>query len=153
MDTRFVIRDCPHAIRLRRVGRSPFRGGVHPFATYTGAMAFEHHRQPLASRRHFARRLLKFAGYSAAFLSASLLIGIVGYHGLCGLGWVDSVLNASMILTGMGPVSPMPSDAAKLFASAYAVFSGVAFLTTFSILIAPVLHRVLHRLHLNEDAE
>ena len=116
-------------------------------------MAFEHHRQPLASRRHFARRLLKFAGYSAAFLSASLLIGIVGYHELCGLGWVDSVLNASMILTGMGPVSPMPSNAAKLFASAYAVFSGVAFLTTFSILIAPVLHRVLHRLHLNEDAD
>jgi hypothetical protein len=153
MDTRFVIRDCPHAMVLRPVGRSPFRGGVHPVAAYTGAMAFEHHRQPLASRRHFARRLLKFAGYSAAFLAVSLSVGVVGYHGLCGLGWVDAVLNASMILTGMGPVSPMPSDAAKLFASAYAVFSGVAFLTTFSILIAPVLHRVLHRLHLNEDAE
>lgn len=66
------------------------------------------------------------------------------------LDGVDSLLNASMILTGMGPVSPMPSDAAKLFASAYALFSGVAFLTTFSILIAPILHRILHRLHLNE---
>jgi hypothetical protein len=69
------------------------------------------------------------------------------------LGWVDSLLNASMILTGMGPVSLLPSDAAKLFASAYAVFSGVAFLTTFSILIAPILHRILHRLHLNEAGE
>lgn len=116
-------------------------------------MSFEHHRQPLASRRHFARRLLKFAAYAAAFLAVSLFLGTLGYHELCGLGWVDSLLNASMILTGMGPVSPMPSDAAKLFASAYAVFSGVAFLTTFSILIAPVLHRVLHRLHLNDGAE
>ena len=69
------------------------------------------------------------------------------------LDGVDSLLNASMILTGMGPVSPMPSDAAKVFASAYAVFSGVAFLTTFSILIAPILHRILHRLHLNERCE
>jgi hypothetical protein len=116
-------------------------------------MAFEHHRQPLASRRHFARRLLMFAGYAGLFLAASLGLGVLGYHWLCGLGWVDAVLNASMILTGMGPVSPMPSDAAKLFASAYAVFSGVAFLTTFSILIAPVLHRVLHRLHLRADAD
>jgi len=66
---------------------------------------------------------------------------------------VDALLNASMILTGMGPVSPLTSDAAKLFASAYAVFSGVAFLTTFSILIAPILHRILHRLHLNEAGE
>lgn len=94
-----------------------------------------------------------FAGYAGLFLAASLGLGVLGYHWLCGLGWVDAVLNASMILTGMGPVSPMPSDAAKLFASAYAVFSGVAFLTTFSILIAPVLHRVLHRLHLRADAD
>ena len=116
-------------------------------------MSFEHHRQPLASRNHFARRLLKFAGYSAAFLSVSLLVGMGGYHWIGDLGWVDALLNASMILTGMGPVSPMPSDAAKLFASAYAVFSGVAFLTTFSILIAPILHRILHRLHLNQVGE
>jgi len=116
-------------------------------------MSFEHHRQPLASRNHFARRLLKFAGYSAAFLAVSLLVGLAGYHWVCDLGWVDSLLNASMILTGMGPVSTLSSDAAKLFASAYALFSGVAFLTTFSILIAPILHRILHRLHLNERGE
>lgn len=116
-------------------------------------MSFEHHRQPLAGRDHFARRLLKFAGYSAAFLAVSLLVGMGGYHWIGDLGWVDALLNASMILTGMGPVSPMPSDAAKIFASAYAVFSGEAFLTTFSILIAPILHRILHRLHLNERSE
>ncbi len=120
---------------------------------YIHGMSFEHHRQPLASRNHFARRLLKFAGYSAAFLAVSLLVGLGGYHWICDLGWVDSLLNASMILTGMGPVSTLSSDAAKLFASAYALFSGVAFLTTFSILIAPILHRILHRLHLNERGE
>jgi len=116
-------------------------------------MPFEHHRQPLASRRHFARRFLKFAGFAAVFLAASLFLGVLGYHWVCGLGWVDALLDASMILTGMGPVSPMPTDGAKVFASAYAIFSGVAFLTTFSILMAPILHRVLHRLHLNEGRE
>ena len=121
--------------------------GIPDTRAYILGMSFEHHRQPLASRDHFARRLLKFAGYSAAFLAVSLLVGMGG------LGWVDALLEASMILTGMGPVSPMPSDAAKIFASAYAVFSGVAFLTTFSILIAPILHRILHRLHLNERCE
>ena len=124
--------------------------GIPNTRDYIHRMSFEHHRQPLASRDHFARRLLKFAGYSAAFLAVSLLAGMAGYHWIGALGWVDALLNASMILTGMGPVSPMPSDAAKVFASAYAVFSGVAFLTTFSILIAPILHRILHRLHLNE---
>lgn len=127
--------------------------GIPDTRAYIRGMSFEHHRQPLASRDHFARRLLKFAGYSAAFLAVSLLVGMGGYHWIGDLGWVDALLEASMILTGMGPVSPMPSDAAKIFASAYAVFSGVAFLTTFSILIAPILHRILHRLHLNERCE
>ncbi len=127
--------------------------GIPDTRAYIRGMSFEHHRQPLASRNHFARRLLKFGGYSAAFLAVSLLVGMGGYHWIGDLGWVDALLEASMILTGMGPVSPMPSDAAKIFASAYAVFSGVAFLTTFSILIAPILHRILHRLHLNERCE
>jgi hypothetical protein len=116
-------------------------------------MPFEHHRQPLASRDRFARRLLKFAGYGLAFLTLSLLLGVAGYHWIGGLAWVDALLDASMILSGMGPVSPMPNDAAKIFASAYALFSGVAFLMTFSILIAPILHRVLHQLHLKERGD
>lgn len=116
-------------------------------------MPFEHHRQPLASRGRFARRLLKFAGFGLAFLAVSLLLGVAGYHWIGGLAWVDALLDASMILAGMGPVSPLPSAAAKIFASGDALFSGVAFLSTFSILIAPILHRVLHQLHLNERGE
>jgi len=114
-------------------------------------MKFEHHRQPLAPRHIFVRRLFRFIGYALIFLGVSLSLGVMGYHYICGLPWVDAVLDASMILAGMGPVSPIPNDAGKYFASAYAIFSGVAFLTTFSIIIAPVLHRVMHRLHLTDD--
>ena len=113
-------------------------------------MKFEHHRQPLAPRHVFVRRLFRFIGYAVIFLSISLLLGVLGYHHICGLPWVDALLDASMILAGMGPVSPIPNDGGKYFASAYAIFSGVAFLTTFSIIIAPVLHRIMHRLHLND---
>jgi len=113
-------------------------------------MKFEHHRQPLAPRHVFLRRLFRFISYAAIFLSVSLSLGVLGYHYICGLSWVDAVLDASMILAGMGPVSAIPNDAGKYFASAYALFSGVAFLGTFSIIIAPVLHRIMHQLHLNE---
>lgn len=113
-------------------------------------MKFEHHRQPIAPRHVFVRRLFRFIGYGVVFLGVSLLLGVLGYHYICGLSWVDALLDASMILAGMGPVSTISSDAGKYFASAYAIFSGVAFLGTFSIIIAPVLHRIMHRLHLNE---
>jgi hypothetical protein len=113
-------------------------------------MKFEHHRQPLAPRHIFVRRLFRFIGYGVIFLGVSLLLGVLGYHYICGLSWVDALLDASMILAGMGPVATISSDAGKYFASAYAIFSGVAFLGTFSIIIAPVLHRIMHRLHLNE---
>lgn len=111
-------------------------------------MKFEHHREPVATRATFVRRMMRFSFYAMSFLTVSLLFGIWGYHYICELTWMDALLNASMILTGMGPVSPLPSHEAKIFASAYAIFCGIAFLTTFSILIAPVLHRILHRLHL-----
>ena len=113
-------------------------------------MKFEHRHQPLAPRHVFVRRLFRFIGYAVIFLSVSLSLGVLGYHYICALPWVDALLDASMILSGMGPVSPIPNDAGKYFASAYALFSGVAFLGTFSIIIAPVLHRVMHRLHLND---
>jgi len=111
-------------------------------------MKFEHHREPVAPRSKFIRRMVRFTFYAMSFLFVSLMIGVAGYHYICDLGWVDAFLNASMILTGMGPVSPLPNREAKIFASAYAIFCGIAFLTIFSILIAPVLHRLLHRLHL-----
>ena len=86
-------------------------------------------------------------------VAVSLTIGVVGYHVTAGLSWVDSLLNASMILTGMGPVDPLPTATAKLFASAYAIFSGVAFLTIVAVMLAPLVHRFLHRFHLELDDE
>lgn len=92
----------------------------------------------------------------AAFLvvvSVSLAIGTVGYHELAGLDWVDSLLNAAMILTGMGEVFPLSTTGAKLFASGYALFSAVVFLVGVGIVITPLFHRFLHRFHLEEDDE
>lgn len=89
---------------------------------------------------------------SFVFLAFSLAIGVWGYHYYAGLPLLDSLLNASMILTGMGPIDPMKSDAAKLFASFYSIYSGVAFLTSIGVFIVPTLHRLLHKFHI-EDTE
>ena len=96
----------------------------------------------------FLRRITRSASIASGLIAVSLGIGVVGYHTLARLGWTDSLLNASVILTGMGPVDPLPTRAAKLFASMYALFSGVAFLTIVAVLLAPVAHRFLHRFHL-----
>ncbi len=109
---------------------------------------FEHYSQPLVSRSVFLRRLGRFAAAAFLLVIVSWLIGILGYHALEGLSWIDSVLNAAMILGGMGPVNPLHTDAGKLFASFYALFSGLVFLVSASILIAPLFHRVLHQFHL-----
>ena len=100
--------------------------------------------------RAFYHRLLLALGLAAVLIGFSLVVGILGYHFIAGFNWVDSLLNAAMILTGMGPVNTLNSDAAKLFASAYALFSGVVFITATGILIAPIFHRVLHRFHIEE---
>jgi hypothetical protein len=86
---------------------------------------------------------------AGGLVSASLGLGMVGYHQIAGLSWLDALLNASMILTGMGPVNEMTTVGAKLFASFYALFSGVAFLTIVAVLLAPAVHRFLHRFHLD----
>ena len=112
---------------------------------------FEHHTAPLAGRRAFLRRVARFAGFAALLIAGSLLIGVGGYHFVCGLGWVDALLNAAMILTGMGPVNEVTTTAGKLFAAGYALFSGVAFLTIVAVFLAPIVHRFLHRLHLEMD--
>ncbi len=101
-------------------------------------------------RRTFYHRFLRALGLSAALIAFSLGLGILGYHFIAGLNWVDSLLNAAMILSSMGPVDTLKSDAAKLFASAYALFSGVVFITATGILLAPMFHRVLHRFHIEE---
>lgn len=83
----------------------------------------------------------------------SLLIGIVGYHTLADLGWTDSFLNAAMILSGMGPVAELHSRAAKVFAGVYAIYSGIALISTAALIFAPVVHRFLHRFHMETEAE
>jgi hypothetical protein len=100
--------------------------------------------------RSFYHRFLLALGLSAGLVGVSLGLGILGYHFIARLGWVDALLNAAMILTGMGPVNTLDSDAAKLFASAYALFSGVVFITATGILLSPIFHQVLHRFHLEQ---
>lgn len=110
---------------------------------------YEHHSQALLPRALFLRRMMWHGLVAGSLLLAALAIGVLGYHLIERLSWVDSILNASMILGGMGPVDRMESTGGKLFASGYALFSGVAFLATVGILIAPLAHRLLHRLHLD----
>ncbi len=108
---------------------------------------FEHNKQPLATREIFLRRLIKFVAIAFALAAVSLLIGILGYHYLEKLSWIDSLLNASMILSGMGPAAILKTSAGKLFASFYALFSGMIFLAAAGIIITPILHRFLHIFH------
>ena len=112
-------------------------------------MSIHRRVRPLPSRRHFARGLLRSAGFFVAFIAISLAIGAVGYHATEGLGWPDATLNAAMILTGMGPVHAMTTPAGKVFATGYAIYSGVAFLSSVAVLLGPVVQRFLHRFHLN----
>ena len=111
----------------------------------------EHRRQALAPRAVYIRRIGRYVALSGAICFFSLGIGVVGYHATEGLSWLDSLLNASMILGGMGPVDPIRSDAGKWFASFYALFSGMVLLVAVGVLIAPVFHRFLHRFHLEID--
>jgi hypothetical protein len=112
---------------------------------------FEHRRAPLLPRTVFLRRWLRFAGISGALVAASLALGTAGYHWLGGLAWIDALLNAAMILTGMGPVDHLDHAAGKLFATAYALYSGVAFLSSAAVLFAAPVHRFFHLMHLEVD--
>src|SRR5439155_21265448 len=96
----------------------------------------------------FRRRLLRHGGFAVGIMAGSLGIGIVGYHYTEGLGWLDAFLNAAMILSGMGPATELHTAAGKWFAGCYALFSGVAFITTVGVMFAPLLHRALHKFHL-----
>jgi hypothetical protein len=90
---------------------------------------------------------------AAGLVLVSLFIGMWGYHSLEGMPWLDAFLNASMILGGMGPVDVLHTNAGKFFAGCYAIFSGIVFLSMAAILFAPVVHRFLHRMHLDIDVE
>src|SRR5881409_2845019 len=105
---------------------------------------YEQRNHPLLSRAKFARRVARRLLLALFLVGIALGIGVLGYHYIGGLGWIDSILNASMILGGMGPVDPLRSDAAKIFASLYALFSGLALIGIVSVLLAPFVHRMLH---------
>ncbi len=110
---------------------------------------FEHKTAPLVSRPVFFYRVWKSLVFAISILIGSLGIGMAGYHWLCHLSWLDSYVNASMILTGMGPVAVIQSTIGKLFAGTYAIFSGVAFLTMASVILGPFFHRFMHKFHVD----
>ena len=111
---------------------------------------FEHKRQKLASRAVFLGRLLWSLTVGLAFIALSLIGGVAGYMTFARQAPVDALLNAAMILGGMGPVAPLDNDAAKLFAAAYALYAGILLIALTGIVLAPVLHRVLHAIHADE---
>jgi hypothetical protein len=108
-----------------------------------------HTVQPL-TRAEFAFRLLKHGLIVSSLIGVSLLVGMAGYRYIAGLPWIDAFLNAAMLLGGMGPVDDMPTDAAKLFAGFYSLYCGVVFIASAGILVVPVAHRILHKLHLGD---
>ena len=114
---------------------------------------YEHKRKPLLSRRAFALRLVRHVAVALVLVVFSLVIGSAGYHFLDHLSWLDSFLNASMILGGMGPVDPLHTASAKLFASFYALYAGFILLISVGIIVAPVFHRLLHRFHLEQKRD
>lgn len=109
---------------------------------------FEHRTEGLLPLREFILRVVRQIGMAAGVVAGALAIGTVGYHSLGGLPWIDALLNAAMILGGMGPVDLLHSNAAKLFAAGYALFSGIVFIGVAGLILAPLFHRVLHRFHL-----
>jgi hypothetical protein len=112
---------------------------------------FENRYNKLLPFTLFLRRVLLYFFYALILIAFSTGIGTAGYRYFGNLTWVDSFYNACMILTGMGPVNAMETNAAKLFASFYALFSGIAFLSTIAVFLAPIAHRFLHALHIKDD--
>jgi hypothetical protein len=112
---------------------------------------FEHHNKHLLPRKEFYRRLVHHAVLGVAVIVASLGIGMIGYHEFENLPWVDAFVNAAMILSGMGPVATLQTDGGKIFAGCYALFSGISLIAILGIIFAPVVHRFLHKFHLEDE--
>ena len=109
---------------------------------------YEHRKQPLASKALFYSRVLKNIIVALFIIAVCLAIGAAGYHYTADMSWLDAFHNASMILSGMGLVDHVSSDTGKIFSSVYALFSGIAFITNIGIILAPALHRIYHRMHI-----
>jgi hypothetical protein len=112
---------------------------------------YENRRRRLLTPAQFARRVLGHISFATGVIALALYVGMAGYHYLAKLNWVDSLLNASMILGGMGPVDTLKTDDAKIFASFYALFSGLVFIGVLGVLLAPFIHRLMHRVHIDEE--
>ena len=109
--------------------------------------AYEHVSQPVAQLPRYLRRQLRSIGVGLLLIVVALCAGMLGYHRLVGLSWIDSYENAAMILSGMGPLAAPATIAGKIFAGTYALFSGIAVLAIAGVIAAPLVHRFLHRLH------
>ena len=111
---------------------------------------YENKYEPVAPLRVFYKRVFKSLVAATLILAICLLMGILGYHYIAHIVWIDAIHNASMILSGMGPVADVKNVSGKLFSSAYALFSGVAFITNVGFLLAPAAHRFFHKLHVDD---
>jgi hypothetical protein len=114
---------------------------------------YEHHTQPLLPRKVFFRRIVHHAALGCVVITGALGIGMIGYHCFENLPWVDSFANAAMILSGMGPLATLQTTGGKIFAGCYALFSGLALIAILGIIFAPVVHRALHKFHLEDMAD
>ena len=111
---------------------------------------YERRQDQLAPRSIFIKRIIATLVVALVLIAVALTIGIAGYHFIAGFNWIDSLLEASMILGGMGPVRELPNDTAKIFASIYALFSGLILIALMGIVLSPVIHRVMHKFHVDE---
>jgi hypothetical protein len=109
---------------------------------------YEHRREPLLPRRMFLARMATHSLGAAGLVFGALWFGMVGYHWIEGMPWLDAYLNAAMILGGMGPVTELHTTSGKIFAGTYALFAGIVFLAGMSVVLAPIVHRAMHRFHL-----
>ncbi len=116
-------------------------------ATGQDLVTLERKHQKIAPFPVFIRRLAVYIAGAILLILVALFIGVAGYHWFAGLNWIDSLLNASMILGGMGPVNPLTTDGGKIFASVYALFSGLVFIAVIGIVLSPIAHRMLHKFH------
>jgi hypothetical protein len=114
-------------------------------------MKFEKKQEQVASFNHFLYRMFRYSLFALGLVTFSVLLGTIGYRYLGNVSWLDSFHMACMILTGMGPVIEMKSDLAKIFSSLYALYSGIAFLSITAVFFAPLIHRLLHILHVEDD--
>ncbi len=112
----------------------------------------EKKHEPLLSTRQFVLRFLRSILLGLLMIAAAQLFGMWGYHYFEGFSWVDSFVNAAMILSGMGPLNPLQTEGGKIFAGFYALFSGLAFIVVLGVIFAPLVHRFMHKFHIYEDS-